>query len=47
MWQISSGRKPFCEFNYDVSLALEIVEGKREVITNGTPVEYSNLYEGK
>ncbi len=47
MWQISSGRKPFnAETDYDVGLALAIVNGKREGIINGTPIEYSNLYEG-
>ena len=48
MWQISSGRKPFYEDNnYDVGLALAILNGKREGIIDGTPVEYSNLYKGK
>jgi len=48
MWQISSGRKPFnAETVYDAGLALEIVNGKREAIIDGTPFEYSNLYEGK
>ena len=47
MWQISSGRKPFYESIHDQALALEIVGGKREEIINGTPTEYSNLYQGK
>jgi len=48
MWQISSGREPFYpEDNYDISLALAIQEGKREKITDGTPIEYSNLYTSK
>ena len=48
-WQLSSGRRPFYAENeqYDVSLAIEIRDGKREVIIEGTPVEYSNLYTGK
>jgi len=48
-WQLSSGRRPFYAENeqYDVSLAIEIRNGKREVIIEGTPVEYSNLYTGK
>ena len=47
MWQISSGRKPFAESNYNVGLALAIVNGKREKIIDGTLIEYSNLYEGQ
>ena len=50
MWQISSGHKPFYTdnvINYDVGLALAIINGKREDIINGTPVKYSKLYTGK
>ncbi|RIA87960.1 hypothetical protein C1645_261622 [Glomus cerebriforme] len=46
MWQISSGYKPFYTEEYDVSLALEILKGKRENIIDGTPIKYSNLYTG-
>jgi serine/threonine protein kinase len=45
MWQISSGYQPFGE-NYDVSLALSIINGQREEIIDGTPAEYSKLYTG-
>lgn len=46
MWQISSGRRPFYfeSEKYDINLALEIQEGKREKIVDGTPPEYSILY---
>ena len=44
MWQISSGRQPFYEG--DASLFLSIINGKREEIINGTPIEYSDLYTG-
>ncbi len=47
MWQITSGREPFYRANYDIGLALEIVNGKREGIIDGNPIEYSNLYESK
>jgi len=47
MWQISSGRKPFIAKNYDVGLVLDILNGKRETIIDGTPINYSNLYRGK
>ncbi|RGB34412.1 hypothetical protein C1646_760550 [Rhizophagus diaphanus] len=44
MWQISSGCQPFCDYNYDASLILSIVRGKRETIVVSTPKEYINLY---
>ncbi|GES98931.1 kinase-like domain-containing protein [Rhizophagus clarus] len=46
MWQISSGCQPFLNNSscYDASLILPIVNGKREEIIDGTPVEFSNLY---
>lgn len=46
-WQISSGRRPFEDSQYDASLAFHIMEGNREEIIKGTPLEYSNLYTGK
>jgi hypothetical protein len=50
MWQISSGYQPFsakgANNNYDARLILPIVNGKREEIIEGTPIEYSNLYTG-
>ncbi|RIA88911.1 hypothetical protein C1645_825584 [Glomus cerebriforme] len=44
MWQISSGFGPFKRIEYDACLILSIVNGKREEIIDGTPVEYSKLY---
>jgi hypothetical protein len=46
MWQISSGRQPFHNDSYDASLILSILNGGREEIVDGTPVNYSNLYTG-
>src|SRR5438034_7834142 len=50
MWQISSGYQPFSangsDNNYDASLILPIINGKREKIINGTPIKYSSLYTG-
>ncbi|GES98939.1 kinase-like domain-containing protein [Rhizophagus clarus] len=47
MWQISSGYKLFYNkgSEYDLTLALAIVNGKREKIIDGTPTKYCNLYE--
>ena len=49
LWQISSGRRPFYAENvdYDLNLIMEIRNGLREKISKGTPIKYSNLYEGK
>jgi serine/threonine protein kinase len=46
MWQISSGRQPFYNVDDD-SLTLDIINGKREDVIDGTPIKYSNLYRGK
>ena len=46
MWQISSGRMPFKNVDYDVKLTMDILNGKRENIIDGTPPEYSKLYTG-
>jgi hypothetical protein len=43
-WEISSGRKPFENMNYDIGLAIKIARGDREKIVPGTPIDYSNLY---
>ncbi|EXX76365.1 Rad53p [Rhizophagus irregularis DAOM 197198w] len=47
MWQISSGFRPFYSegVKYDMTLALEIQEGNREGIIEGTPLWYSDLYK--
>ena len=49
MWQISSGCQPFYAeaASYDIALTLDIINGKREEIIDGTPTEYSNLYQSK
>ncbi|EXX53796.1 Tpk1p [Rhizophagus irregularis DAOM 197198w] len=44
LWQISSGYRPFSEVNYGPSLMLSILNGKREKIIDGTPIEYGDLY---
>ncbi len=49
MWQISSGYQPYYTkgTEYNMRLALDIINGKREEIINDTPFEYSFLYQGK
>ncbi|CAI2164471.1 8381_t:CDS:2 [Funneliformis geosporum] len=43
MWQISSGNKPFHFDCNDIGLIHKIVNGKRETIIYGTPIQYSKL----
>ena len=48
MWQISSGNQPFHTEDMDcIKLILAIIEGRRERIIEGTPIEYSHLYQGE
>ncbi|POG66388.1 kinase-like domain-containing protein [Rhizophagus irregularis DAOM 181602=DAOM 197198] len=44
LWEISSGKPPFHEENYDLSLMYKISQGRREEIISDTPNDYSNLY---
>jgi len=46
-WELSSGKKPFSDKEYNSSLANEIIQGLRESIIEGTPKEYSDLYASK
>jgi serine/threonine protein kinase len=47
LWEISSGKPPFHEEKYDLSLMYKISQGRREKIVSNTPNDYSNLYTGK
>ena len=52
LWQISSGHGPFQDRQklkgaYADYLTGKIKEGRRERVVKGTPIEYSNLYQGK
>ena len=49
LWEISSGKPPFCTEGEqdDVSLALEISQGLREVPIPNTPEDYVKIYTGK
>ena len=40
MWKISSGHQPFSDYNHHASLILPIINGKREKIIDGTPINY-------
>ncbi|GET66839.1 kinase-like domain-containing protein [Rhizophagus irregularis DAOM 181602=DAOM 197198] len=43
MWEISSGRPPFINFENDYELALKIINGMRPKIIPGTPLEYKDM----
>ncbi len=43
MWELTSGKPPFTEYNHDIDLALLILDGKRPEIVEGTPDFYSNI----
>ncbi|CAI2187265.1 832_t:CDS:1, partial [Funneliformis geosporum] len=45
MWEISAGKPPFKDHNYDKDLAMCIVNGMRPKILPGTPLEYKKLIE--
>jgi serine/threonine protein kinase len=47
LWEISSGRPPFCNDPHDVGLAIEILQGLREKPIPNTPENYVKLYTGK
>ncbi|GBC06598.1 hypothetical protein RclHR1_06950004 [Rhizophagus clarus] len=46
MWQISSGYEPFKNksFDHDACLIFYILNGNREEIIDGTPIDYNKLY---
>jgi len=47
LWEISSGQRPFESYNnfyQKPKLMLDIMNGKREIPINGTPVDYTNIY---
>lgn len=46
-WELSSGKKPFADDQYDSPLAIKIVKGLREGIIERTPEKYSSLYTSK
>jgi serine/threonine protein kinase len=47
LWELSSGRPPFCNEPSDIGLALEILQGLRETPVPNTPKDYVNIYTGK
>ncbi|CAB4404697.1 unnamed protein product [Rhizophagus irregularis] len=45
LWEISSGQPPFCNEPYDVSLAMEILQGLRESPIPDTLEDYVKIYK--
>ena len=46
LWEISSGKRPFYEEKYDLSLMYKISQGRRETAIPDTPTAYVELYTG-
>jgi hypothetical protein len=48
LWELSSGRPPFNTDGepYDIGLAVEILQGLRELAVPNTPDDYVQLYTG-
>ncbi|GBC00845.1 hypothetical protein RclHR1_39950001, partial [Rhizophagus clarus] len=44
LWELSSGKRPFSDREYNADLEKEIAKGLRESIVEGTLKEYSNIY---
>ena len=47
LWEVSSGRPPFCDELNDLGLAMAIFQGLREESIPDTPEEYTKIYTGK
>ena len=47
LWEISSGKPPFCNEPYDIGLAMEIIQGYREKPVPNTPEGYVKIYTGE
>ena len=45
MWEISSGRPPFDNYEHDYDLAMNIISGIRPRVVSGTPLKYKSLME--
>ena len=46
LWEISSGKLPFCNVPYDIILVMEILQGTRETPIPNTPEDYVKIYTG-
>ena len=46
LWEISSGKQPFCDESYDFGLVTEILRGYRETPVPNTPENYIKIYTG-
>ena len=47
LWELSSGKLPFCDVPYNNELASNISKGLRESPIPDTPNDYIKLYQGK
>ena len=47
LWEILSGKPPFCNEPYGFALGIKILQGLRETPIPNTPVRYEKLYTGR
>jgi serine/threonine protein kinase len=47
LWEISSGRPPFCNESHNVGLVVKILQGRKEAPIPNTPEDYIKIYTGK
>ncbi|KAF9924026.1 hypothetical protein FBU30_005932 [Linnemannia zychae] len=45
LWELTTGHSAFAKVPQDVNLAVAIMNGKREISIDDTPIEYKALYE--
>ena len=45
MWELTTGCKPFADFEHNTDLIYKIINGKRPEITEDTPECFANLIE--
>ncbi|CAG8581781.1 12075_t:CDS:2, partial [Cetraspora pellucida] len=43
-WELSSGVSPFNDISDPTGITLHVINGKREIPVNGTPVDFMNIY---
>jgi serine/threonine protein kinase len=45
LWELTTGHSAFAKVPQDVNLAISIMNGRRELAVDGTPIEYRALFE--
>ncbi|RIB18101.1 kinase-like domain-containing protein [Gigaspora rosea] len=45
LWELSSGRPPFCDFEHQIAIINHVLNGNREAPIEDTPSDYVELYQ--